>query len=179
MFIRVNSTPNSPRKSIQIVESIRTGDKVKQKIVHYVGIAIDDDSEAKLKLLGEELIVKIEKKRLAEQASLFKMTEGELDFAAGKKALGRKKQKRLEDIAPPSEVKLSEVFEESRIIEGVDEIATQVYEDLGFNEILSSKRYASVLKDVVLTRLIEPYSKLKLCRVMLNDFGKDYKNPHN
>lgn len=174
MFIRVNSTPNSPRKSIQIVESIRTGDKVKQKIVHYVGIAIDDDSEAKLKLLGEELIVKIEKKRLAEQASLFKMTEGELDFAAGKKALGRKKQKRLEDIAPPSEVKLSEVFEESRIIEGVDEIATQVYEDLGFNEILSSKRYASVLKDVVLTRLIEPYSKLKLCRVMLNDFGKDY-----
>lgn len=174
MFIRVNSTPNSPRKSIQIVESIRSGDKVKQKIVHYVGIAMDDDSEAKLKLLGEELIIKIEKKRLAEQASLFKMTEGELDFAADKKALGRKKQKRLEDIVPPSEVKLSEVFEESRIIEGVDEIATQVYEDLGFDTILSSKRYASVLKDVVLTRLIEPYSKLKLCRVMLNDFGKDY-----
>lgn len=64
MFIRVNSTPNSPRKSIQIVESIRTGDKVKQKIVHYVGIAIDDDSEAKLKLLGEELIGKNRKETL-------------------------------------------------------------------------------------------------------------------
>ena len=42
LYIRVNKTPNSPRKSIQIVESIRQGDKVRQKIVRYVGIATDD-----------------------------------------------------------------------------------------------------------------------------------------
>ena len=178
MFIRVNSTPNSPRKSIQIVENTRHGTKTKQKIVHYVGIAIDDDSEAKLKLLGEEIIVKIEKKRLleqqAKQSSLFDMSEDDLDLAASKRVLGRKKQKRLEDIVPPGEVKLSEVFEQNRIIDGVDDIAAQVYNDLGFNELIESKRYSEILKNVVLARLVEPYSKLKLCRFMLNDFGKDY-----
>ena len=42
MYLRVKTTPNSPRKSIQIVESVRVKDKVKQKIVHYVGIALSD-----------------------------------------------------------------------------------------------------------------------------------------
>lgn len=174
MFIRVNSTPNSPRKSIQIVESIRTGDKVKQKIVHYVGISMDDDSEAKLKLLGEELILKIEKKRLAEQASLFEMNEDEIDNAVTKKTAGRKKRKQLADILPPEQVAITDIFEVKRIIDGVDDIAAQVYDDLGFNELVDSKRYSEVLKDVVLTRLVEPYSKLKLCRFMLKDFGKEH-----
>jgi hypothetical protein len=47
MFIRVKTTPNSPRKSVQIVENIRNGDKVSQKLVRYVGIALDDDEEQK------------------------------------------------------------------------------------------------------------------------------------
>ena len=42
MFIRVNRTPNSPRKSIQICETYRKDGKVKQRIVHYVGVAIDE-----------------------------------------------------------------------------------------------------------------------------------------
>jgi len=42
MFVRVKSTPKSPRKTVQIVESVRDGDKVKQRIVRYVGVAADD-----------------------------------------------------------------------------------------------------------------------------------------
>ena len=41
MFVRVKDTPNSPRKSVQIVHSYRVGGTVKQKIVRYVGIAPD------------------------------------------------------------------------------------------------------------------------------------------
>jgi hypothetical protein len=37
MFVRVKSTPNSPRQSVQIVESVRQGDQVKQRIVRHVG----------------------------------------------------------------------------------------------------------------------------------------------
>lgn len=72
MYIRVNTTPNSPRKSIQIVEGIRQGTKVRQKIVHYVGIANDEWEEQKLKDYAHELIAKIEAKRQNEtkQASL-------------------------------------------------------------------------------------------------------------
>lgn len=176
MFVRVKSTPKSPRKSVQIVENIRNGSKTKQKIVHYVGIAMDDEMETKLKQLAEELIIKIEKKRLAEatQSSLFAMNQAELEVAANSKTAGRKKHKQLVDIIPAEQVAITDIFEEKRIIDGVDDIATQVYDGLGFNELLDSKRYSAVLKDVVLTRLVQPYSKLKLCRFMLNDFGKDY-----
>ena len=43
MFIRVKSTPKSPRKSIQIVESKRIDGKVKQRIVKHVGVAANDE----------------------------------------------------------------------------------------------------------------------------------------
>ncbi len=59
MFIRVNKTPNSPRCSVQIVESIRTGDKIRTKIVRHVGIARDEEEVQKLKDYGKELVAKI------------------------------------------------------------------------------------------------------------------------
>ena len=60
MFVRVKSTPNSPRKSVQLVESVRQGDKVKQKIVRHVGIAMDDDELLRLKELAHVIKAKIE-----------------------------------------------------------------------------------------------------------------------
>ena len=60
MFVRVKETPNSPRKSVQIVQSYRVGDKVRQRIVRYVGIAHDDEELEKLKLLAESIKIKLE-----------------------------------------------------------------------------------------------------------------------
>jgi hypothetical protein len=40
MFVRIKTTPNSPKKALQIVESYREGNKVKQKIVRHVGTAL-------------------------------------------------------------------------------------------------------------------------------------------
>ena len=42
MFIRIKSTPNSPRKSVQIVASVRDGNKVRQKIMRHAGVAQND-----------------------------------------------------------------------------------------------------------------------------------------
>ncbi|WP_176236482.1 hypothetical protein [Candidatus Hakubella thermalkaliphila] len=53
MFVRVKVTPNSPRKSVQIVASLRVGDKVRQKIVRYIGVAQNDEELEELKLLAE------------------------------------------------------------------------------------------------------------------------------
>ena len=41
MFVRVKKTPNSPRSSVQIVESSRVMGKVKQTIVKHIGVAQD------------------------------------------------------------------------------------------------------------------------------------------
>lgn len=174
MFIRVNKTPNSPRKSIQIVESVRTGNKVKQKIVHYVGIAMDEREEQQLKDYAQHLIAKIEAKRLNEssQTSLLPVSESEmLDHV--KNRLGRKKRKRLEDILPPNEVRLDEIKEQDRIVEGVHEIGSVVYDMLGYNTVLQ-KRDDNILRDLVLTRLTHPASKYKSQRILNKQFGKEH-----
>jgi hypothetical protein len=57
MFIRIKSTPKSPRKSIQIVESKRVGGKVKQRIVKHVGVAANDEE---LKLLANKFKIELE-----------------------------------------------------------------------------------------------------------------------
>ena len=52
MFIRIKSTPNSPRKSVQIVASVRDGNKVRQKIMRHVGVAQNDAELAQLRNLS-------------------------------------------------------------------------------------------------------------------------------
>jgi len=39
MYVRVKSSLNSPRKSVQIVHSYREGNKVRQKIIKHIGVA--------------------------------------------------------------------------------------------------------------------------------------------
>ena len=114
MYIRINKTPNSPRKSIQIVESIRQGDKVRQKIIRYVGIANDDSEEQKLKDLANEIIAKISAQRekdTAQQTLFDASSESEIVTHLKNKA-GRPQRKKIEDILPPSQVTLDEILEE-------------------------------------------------------------------
>ena len=41
MFVRVKTTPSSPRKAVQLVEGVRVEGKVRQRIVRHVGVATD------------------------------------------------------------------------------------------------------------------------------------------
>ena len=60
MFIRVKSTPKSPRKTVQIVESKRIDGKVKQKIIKYIGVAANDEELEELKLLAAKFKAQLE-----------------------------------------------------------------------------------------------------------------------
>ena len=175
MFVRVKTTPNSPRKSIQICENYRAKDKIKQRIVHYVGIAMDDREEKKLKDYAVELIAKITVKRIEEsgQKSLFPLTEKEA-AAASKVKKGRKRQKRIEDILPPSEVRITDIEETDRIIEGVHEVAGHVFDEL-YSSLGKQKLFYSRLKDVVLSRLVFPVSKHDTQKKLLEQFGKSHE----
>jgi transposase len=164
MFIRVKSTPNSPRKSIQIVENTRVGTTTKQKILHYVGIATDDFMEQRLKELAREIINKIEKERQV-QSELF------ADIEVPQK--GRRPHKDISDIIPTSEVSLDDIEEEKRIIEGVDDIAGSAYDELGYNNLLP-RGSSKLLRDLVITRTVFPYSKHRLWKILFEQFDKDY-----
>lgn len=173
MFIRVNRTPNSPRKSIQICENYRKDGKVKQRIVHYVGVALDDTEEEKLKSYAQELIAKITLSRQQEsrQLSLLPLPTEEEVLEDQKRKLGRPTAKKLEDILPPSQVSLDDIVEESRIIEGVHDIAGKMFDDI-YGDLLSSKRQFKVLKDIVLARLVYPSSKHRAQARLSQQFGK-------
>lgn len=164
MFIRINSTPNSPRKSIQIVESIRTGNKVRQKILRYVGVAMNDYEQERLVALANDIMFKMKQNLVSPE--LFNDLAPEV-------TLGRKKKKQLADILPANQVVLTDVREESRIIEGIDDIAGVAYDELGFNKLLL-RGSNQLLKDVVLARLVHPCSKRKLQKVLAQQFHKEY-----
>jgi len=139
----------------------KTG-KVKQRIVHHVGIARDQDEAEKLKAYGQELILKIKAER--EGHTLF----DDLPHHPGP---GRPKAKSLQDIMPPHKVNLDDVVEEKRLVEGIHEVAGQLYDDLGFTDILS-RGHKGTLKDMVLMRLSHPTSKRASCHLLEEHFGK-------
>ena len=189
MFIRTKTTPNSPRRSVQIVENRRdskTGD-TKQKILRHVGIAMDESEEVKLKDLAQEIMKKmvLEQADKAAQSALFPMT----DIDGPSKPLGRPKKKSIEDVLPTSEVKLSDISEEKRVIEGIHEVAghvfDQMYQGLGARETFSapdqskkvkplSARVYDRLRDVVLGRLADPCSKHKTHQQLMERFDKEH-----
>ena len=174
MFIRVKTTPNSPRKSIQIVEAIRVGDKVKQKIVHHVGIALDEREEQKLKDYGLELIAKIaaQREQESQQQSLFEASHSERINSLKSKA-GRPARKKIEDILPPSQVTLDDIVEEKRIVEGVHDIAGAMFDEM-YQDLFKGKRSYELLRDVVLSRLVYPCSKRRTQEKLAKHFDKQH-----
>ena len=169
MYIRRKKTPNSPRQSIQIVEGYRD-DKgnVKQRIVRHLGVFVDEVEEAKLVALAEDLIRKIKSEReLANpQGNLF-------DYSSLPKP-GRPKRKSISDITPVSDVKLEDVVEDRRVIEGVHAIAGHVYQQMNFDKILSRQRDNQILKDMVLARMVAPNSKRGLVHYLREQFGLEH-----
>jgi transposase len=164
MFVRITSTPNSPRRAVKIVESIRAGDKVKQKIIYHVGVAVNEEMEAKLVAIAKEHIAKMEEEQ---------NKQSELFIELPKRVKGRKARKDIKDILPTSQVTLNDIVEEKRIVEGVDEIAGKAYDEIGYGKVLS-RGANQLLKDIVLARLVFPFSKHKLNKVLLEKFDKDY-----
>ena len=160
MFLRVKTTPNSPRRSVQLVESVRAGGKVRQRIVRHLGIAMDDDELVRLKQLGEFVKAKIENER---HPSLFppeKLVEQAIKA-------GRAEEKPL-----PVDLKLLE--EEQRVITGIHEVYGAMYRQLGFDDLLSRHRHPTshhILFHIVMARIANPDSKRGSVRRLEEDFG--------
>jgi transposase len=174
MFIRVNSTPNSPRRSIQICENTRVGKKVKQKIIRYVGIANDAEEEQKLKDYATETIAKLvlAREKEAAQQSLFDTTKADTLQHLKNKA-GRPRRKKIEDILPTSQVSLDDIKEERRITEGVHDIAGAMFDEI-YGLLPLQKRTQQLLRNVVLSRLVYPCSKRRTQQKLAKHFNKDH-----
>jgi len=180
VFVRVKTTPKSPRKTVQIVESKRVNGKVKQRIVHYIGVALDDNELEELKSLANSIKIKLE---LDEQLPLYSVQEIEK-----LEKYSNKKSKTTNSSTSPStsqdipatdrdaySVNLLDVIEEDRVTKGIHDIYGKMYDELGFDRILANpaRNVASnkILKEIVLSRVANPDSKRGSVLDLEENFG--------
>ena len=165
MFVRVKSTPNSPRKSVQIVHSIRRGNKVTQKIIRYVGIAMDDQELEQLKLLAESIRIKLQEEG---QELLFSPEELE-------KLNTHQKHKRITESDEDYKVNLKDLKEEARVVRGIHDVYGGLFDELGYDHVIKypSRHKATVrmFRDIVLGRIANPQSKRSTVSMLEEDFG--------
>jgi hypothetical protein len=159
MFVRTKTTPNSPRKSVQVVEAYRVDGKVKQKIVRHIGIA--DDEVALVHLLE---IAHYEKALLEakHQPQLFSPEEVVAQIASipAKEAV-------------PDSVKLADLREQSRTIVGIHQVYGEVFDQLNLNSVFGARQasWRGIFRDLVLARIANPDSKRASVRALEQDFG--------
>ena len=165
MYIRTKSSPNSPRQSVQIVESSRVNGKPRQKILRHVGVADSAEGLRQLKRLAEYIKADIEAEDRNRSESFFSPEE------MAKMALSSFRKK--EGSKEPLRVDLRSIKEEQRCILGIHELYGRIYKELGFEEILGRRlsHRAYILKQVVLARLACPSSKKESVRFLREDFG--------
>ena len=163
MYIRVKTTPNSPRKSVQIVEGKRIDGKVKQKIVRHVGIATDDDELERLQDVAAYILAKME----AETKSILPFAT--VESTAKTIIAARKKKQSSKEL----NVNLVNFQEKERVNIGFHDVYGSIFDELGFNRLLGSRRKSSqnVLRDVVMARLAKPQSKLSTAKNLSANFG--------
>ena len=171
MFVRVKTTPNSPRRSVQVVESVRSGNKVAQRIVRYIGIALDDAEEAKMRAMAMEFIERATTEALNED-SLFAVD------GAGLRRPGRPVRQSLASVAAASSVALTDVQEVARQVEGPHEVLGHLFDYLRFDRVLADRpgagRGATMLRDLVIARAMVSGSKRECARALEADYGKSY-----
>lgn len=165
MFIRIKTTPNSPKKAVQIVKSVRNGKSVSQKIVRHVGTALDEKELEKLKELAEFYKAQLEQQT---NPTLFAPeTLAEMAIEARKANEG--KQQRQDQL----NVNLKNIREESRVVLGIHEVYGEIYRELGFNNIIPKRSQAArkQLYNIVMARIANPQSKRSSVIELEKDFG--------
>lgn len=162
MFVRTKTTPNSPRKSVQIVECVREDGKVKQKIVKHVGIADDEKELSQLKDLAEYLKAELEHQ---EDPNLF-AAKDMAEMAIASRPVEEEKELNVD---------LKKLREERRVVVGFHDIYGQVYHELGFDYCLKNpaRKVAASrdLRHIVMARIARPGSKMSSVWELDQNFG--------
>ncbi len=163
MFIRTKKSPNTTKIAVQLVENIRTGNKVQQKIIRHFGNAISEQEVEALKKLAVHYKAELEN---ASEPTLF-----DTDTLA-KLTLTKRPQEK-EDT--PLQVNLKNIKEEKRITVGIHEFYGRVYQELGFHHIVKNpaRKKASVelIKEMVMARIASPASKRRSVEMLEREYG--------
>lgn len=182
MFVRIKSTPNSPRKTVQICENFRDGDRIKQRIVRHVGVAKDESHLIELKKLAEQIKYQIVDERKGPFLWDMSKDPSEEDGLpgvcqkhtpqSGEAALAGQRPAGAPSAKEDIPVNLQDLRETHRIVEGFHDVFGKLFIELGFHNLLSKKQ-TEVLLHVLLARIASPASKHATQSILAADFGKE------
>ncbi len=150
MFIRTKQDPERNRTRVQIVQSVRRGNKVSQKVVRHVGIACSEAEVADLKRLAGCIQERLEFEGSPQTQLLTPMEYA--DLAECVRTAPRPARLGTD---------LGECREESRLSLGLRDVMGRVYSDMGWDHILGARRQSDnrIVRELVLARLSQPESK--------------------
>jgi transposase len=162
MFIRVKTSRNSPKKAVQIVEGIRDGSKVRQRIVRHVGTAHNDREIKALKDVAEHIKAGLEQETTPALFSADTMAEMAIEARDRSEA-------QLQD----DTVSMRNVREEQRVIVGIHDVFGKIYKELGLDSLIPVRRQAArnTLRHMVMARIATPESKRRLATELQRNFG--------
>ncbi|AQQ10122.1 Transposase [Sedimentisphaera cyanobacteriorum] len=161
MFIRVKTSKNSPKQSVQIVESYRNEkNQPRQRIVRHLGTAFTEEELKRLKDFAEFEKAKLEAEKTP---ALFKpehLAEAAIDA-----------RKNIDD--KPLRVNLKNLREQARITTGIHEVFGSIYNELGFNNLFDRRKESAGknLRHITMARLANPVSKRSSVQDLSKDFG--------
>jgi transposase len=163
MFVRVKKSANRTRFTVQLVSNTRSNGKVVQKVIRHIGTAFDEVELNALKELAEYIK---NKQTEDSQPTLFKT-----DSLANKIS----RQTRGRDNLAPIIVDLAKLKEDQRVITGIHEVYSVIYQEIGFDKCLTNyyRRRESVnnLYHLVMARIANPSSKRKSVTDLEKHFG--------
>ena len=163
MFVRVKKDADRGRFRVQIVQSVRDGGRVRQKVVRHVGIGRSGSEVEGLKGLAETIMEGILESSAPRRRELF----GPREHA---EMIGRAREASRPDRLG---VDLGECREESRVSLGVREALGAVYSQFGWDGLLGARRRSAcgILRELVLARLSQPRSKRGTVADLSRDTG--------
>lgn len=164
MFIREKKTPNSSKTAIQLVENIRQGNRVVQKVIRHFGYALNEEEIKALKKIALRYKYDIEHQ---DELDLFNR-EAELNIL----------DKSLESLGKEEDlpVNLLDLKEEKRFTAGLHYCYKQLYDSIGFNGLLTSANSSRTelsqrLFHLVLARITKPSSKRSSVSLVEQEYG--------
>lgn len=166
MFVRLKKSARTVNPVVQIVESVREGGKVRQKVLASLGTVKDEEDLVRLRGLAENLLKKLQQEKTRQQ-SLFAFERTNVLPTLPKKQKPKKK-------APP--VNIEDLKHKATVYDGFRSVVNRLFELTGFDDVGRHFRGAmsydplQIVKLLVSHRLAQPSSKLRSYERQ-NDFG--------
>ena len=164
MFIRIKKTPNSPKSAVQLVETIREGKSIRQKMIRHFGYALDAEEVEGLKKLAERYKVELEQKNLPTLFSKENLI-----------ALIESGATKAETDNSPLPVNLRDIKEEKRIRVGIHQTYGRLFDWIGFGSVIKNplrkKAAVILLRNMVMARISKPVSKRSSVQMLEQEYG--------